>query len=52
MQFHWLIHDDKEIELGLKGPFWVEISSNEEEGLYELKGHPEQALVHDTVEPS
>ena len=23
-----------------------------EGGLYKLKGHPEQALVHDTVEPS
>ena len=24
----------------------------EQGGLYKLKGHPEQALVHDTVEPS
>ena len=23
-----------------------------EGGLYKLKGHPEQALVHDTVEPN
>ena len=27
-QFHWLTHDDMEFELKLKGPFWVEISSN------------------------
>ena len=27
-QFHWLTHDDMEFELGLKGPFWVEIFSN------------------------
>ena len=27
-QFHWLTHDDMEFQLDLKGPFWVEISSN------------------------
>ena len=27
-EFHWLTHDDMEFELNLKGPFWVEISSN------------------------
>ena len=27
-QFHWLTHDDMEFKLELKGPFWVEISSN------------------------
>ena len=25
---------------------------SEQGGLYKLKGHPEQALIHDTVEPN
>ena len=29
-QFNWITHGDMEFELVLKGPFWVEISSNEE----------------------
>ena len=28
------------------------VIGEQEGGLYKLKGHPEQALVHDTVEPS
>ena len=28
------------------------VIGEQEVGLYKLKGHPEQALVHDTVEPS
>ena len=27
------------------------VFGEQEGGLYKLKGHPEQALVHDTVEP-
>ena len=30
----------------------VVVIGEQEGGLYKLKGHPEQALVHDTVEPS
>ena len=30
----------------------VLVIGEQEGGLYKLKGHPEQALVHDTVEPS
>ena len=30
----------------------VVVIGEQERGLYKLKGHPEQALVHDTVEPS
>ena len=28
------------------------VTGEQEGGLYKLKGHPEQALVHDTVEPN
>ena len=28
------------------------VIGEQEEGLYKLKGHPKQALVHETVEPS
>ena len=28
------------------------VIGEQEEGLYKLKGHPKQALVHDTVDPS
>ena len=28
------------------------VIGEQEGGLYKLKGHPEQAMVHDTVEPS
>ena len=28
------------------------VIGEQEGGLYKLKGHPEQALVHDTIEPS
>ena len=28
------------------------VIGEQEGGLYKLKGHPEQALVHDTVDPS
>ena len=30
----------------------VVVIGEQEGGLYKLKGHPEQAMVHDTVEPS
>ena len=30
----------------------VVVIVEQEEGLYKLKGHPEQALIHDTVEPN
>ena len=30
----------------------VVVTGEQEGGLYKLKGHPEQALVHDTVEPN
>ena len=29
MVFHWITHDDMEFDVKLKGPFLVEISSNE-----------------------
>ena len=28
------------------------VIEEQEAGLYKLKGHPEQALIHDTVEPN
>ena len=28
------------------------VIEEQEGGLYKLKGHPEQALIHDTVEPN
>ena len=28
------------------------VIGEQEGGLYKLKGHPEQALIHDTVEPN
>ena len=28
------------------------VIGKQEEGLYKLKGHPEQALVHDTIKPN
>ena len=30
----------------------VVVIGEQEGGLYKLKGHPEQALIHDTVEPN
>ena len=30
----------------------VVVIEEQEGGLYKLKGHPEQALIHDTVEPN
>ena len=37
---------------GQKERYDAIVIGEQEGGLYKLKGHPEEALVHDTVEPS
>ena len=45
---------DGQVIMWLKGKSIddVVVIEEQEGGLYKLKGHPEQALIHDTVEPN
>ena len=50
----WVAFIDGQVIMWAKGKNIddVIVIGEQEGGLYKLKGHPEQAMVHDTVEPS
>ena len=50
----WVAFIDGQVIMWARGKtiYDVVVIGEQEGGLYKLKGHPEKAMVHDTVEPS